>query len=77
MTTDLRILLDFDGDRRDIGDYERAGGYRQLTKALAGAPEDVVAAVDSSGLRGREVLLHEGDVVVIGNVGDGAAGRAW
>ena len=53
MTTDLRILLDFDGDRRDIGDYERAGGYRQLTKALAGAPEDVVAAVDSSGLRGR------------------------
>jgi NADH-quinone oxidoreductase subunit F len=53
MTTDLRILLDFDGDRRDIGDYERAGGYRQLTKALQGAPEDVVAAVDSSGLRGR------------------------
>ena len=53
MTTDLRILLDFEGDRRDIGDYERAGGYRQLTKALAGAPEDVVAAVDSSGLRGR------------------------
>ncbi|MGZ4430861.1 MAG: NADH-quinone oxidoreductase subunit NuoF, partial [Gaiellales bacterium] len=53
MTTDLRILLDFDGDRRDIGAYERAGGYRQLTKALAGAPEDVVAAVDSSGLRGR------------------------
>jgi NADH-quinone oxidoreductase subunit F len=53
MTTDLRILLDFEGDRRDIGDYERAGGYRQLTKALAGAPEDVVAAVDSSGIRGR------------------------
>ncbi len=52
-TTDLRILLDFEGDRRDIGDYEQAGGYRQLTKALAGAPEDVVAAVDSSGLRGR------------------------
>jgi len=53
MTTDLRILLDFDGDRRDIADYERAGGYRQLTKALAGAPEDVIAAVDSSGIRGR------------------------
>jgi NADH-quinone oxidoreductase subunit F len=53
MTTDLRILLDFDGDRRDIGEYEQGGGYRQLRKALAGAPEDVVAAVDSSGLRGR------------------------
>jgi NADH-quinone oxidoreductase subunit F len=53
MTTDLRILLDFDGDRRDIGAYEQAGGYRQLTKALAGAPEDVIAAVDSSGIRGR------------------------
>ena len=53
MTTDLRILLDFEGDRRDIGAYEQGGGYRQLTKALAGAPEDVVAAVDASGLRGR------------------------
>ncbi|MFL6050173.1 MAG: NADH-quinone oxidoreductase subunit NuoF [Gaiellales bacterium] len=53
MTTDLRILLDFEGDRRDIDAYERGGGYRQLRKALAGAPEDVVAAVDSSGLRGR------------------------
>src|SRR4051794_41946633 len=53
MTTDLRILLDFEGDRRDIDAYEQGGGYRQLRKALAGAPEDVVAAVDSSGLRGR------------------------
>jgi NADH-quinone oxidoreductase subunit F len=53
MTTDLRILLDFEGDRRDIGAYEQGGGYRQLTKALAGAPSDVVAAVDASGLRGR------------------------
>jgi NADH-quinone oxidoreductase subunit F len=53
MTTDLRILLDFDGERRDIGTYEQAGGYRQLTKALAGSPEDVIAAVDGSGIRGR------------------------
>jgi NADH-quinone oxidoreductase subunit F len=53
MTTDLRILLDFDGDRRDIVEYERHGGYRQLRKALAGEPGDVVATVDQSGLRGR------------------------
>jgi NADH-quinone oxidoreductase subunit F len=51
--TDLRILLDFDGDRRDIADYERQGGYRQLTKALAADPGEIVAAVDASGLRGR------------------------
>jgi NADH-quinone oxidoreductase subunit F len=53
VTTDLRILLDFEGDRRDIADYERAGGYRQLQKALRGEPGDIVTAVDSSGLRGR------------------------
>jgi NADH-quinone oxidoreductase subunit F len=53
MTTDVRILLDFDGDRRDIAEYERHGGYRQLKKALAGEPADIVAAVDASGLRGR------------------------
>jgi NADH-quinone oxidoreductase subunit F len=51
--SDLRILLDFDGDRRDIAEYERHGGYQQLRKALAGEPGDIVAAVDSSGLRGR------------------------
>jgi NADH-quinone oxidoreductase subunit F len=51
--SDLRILLDFEGDRRDIAEYERHGGYQQLRKALAGEPGDIVAAVDSSGLRGR------------------------
>jgi NADH-quinone oxidoreductase subunit F len=53
MTTDLRIVLDFDGERRDIDEYERHGGYRQLRKALSGEPGDVVAAVDQSGIRGR------------------------
>jgi NADH-quinone oxidoreductase subunit F len=53
VTTDVRILLDFEGDRRDIAEYERHGGYRQLRKALAGEPGEIVAAVDASGLRGR------------------------
>ncbi len=48
-----RILLDFDGDRRDIADYEAAGGYVQLAAALRMEPGEIVAAVDASGLRGR------------------------
>jgi NADH-quinone oxidoreductase subunit F len=48
-----RILLDFDGDRRDVHGYEQAGGYASLRKALGMDPGDVVGAVDGSGLRGR------------------------
>ncbi len=48
-----RILLDFDGDRRDIHGYEQAGGYAMLKKALGMQPADIVTAVDESGLRGR------------------------
>jgi NADH-quinone oxidoreductase subunit F len=48
-----RILLDFDGDRRDVHAYEQAGGYASLRKALGMEPGDVVAQVDGSGLRGR------------------------
>lgn len=33
--------------------YRRHGGYRALTKALTMAPEDVIALVKESGLRGR------------------------
>ncbi|KAA0115153.1 NADH-quinone oxidoreductase subunit NuoF [Mycolicibacterium sp. P9-22] len=33
--------------------YRRHGGYRALTKALAMAPDDVIALVKESGLRGR------------------------
>jgi NADH-quinone oxidoreductase subunit F len=51
--SDLRILLDFDGDRRDIGVYEKAGGYASLRSALKGDPGAVVKVVDESGLRGR------------------------
>ncbi len=48
-----KILLDFEGDRRDVHAYEQAGGYRSLKKALGMDAADVVAAVDGSGLRGR------------------------
>ncbi len=48
-----RILLDFEGDRRDAHAYEQAGGYESLREALGMEPADVVSAVDASGLRGR------------------------
>jgi NADH-quinone oxidoreductase subunit F len=51
--SDLRILLDFEGDQRPIHAYEQAGGYAQLKAAFAKPPEEIVAAVDASGLRGR------------------------
>ncbi|HET7171559.1 MAG TPA: NADH-quinone oxidoreductase subunit NuoF [Gaiellales bacterium] len=53
MSGATRILLDFEGDRRDVHAYEQAGGYASLRKALAMEPADVVGAVDASGLRGR------------------------
>ena len=36
-----------------IGAYERSGGYQGLRKALGMSPDDVIAAVKDSGLRGR------------------------
>ena len=53
MSETTRILLDFDGDRRDVHGYEQSGGYASLRKALSMEPADVVAQVDGSGLRGR------------------------
>jgi NADH-quinone oxidoreductase subunit F len=53
VSDDLRILLDFDGDRRALAEYEAAGGYASLRTAMGMAPEDVVGSVDASGLRGR------------------------
>jgi formate dehydrogenase iron-sulfur subunit len=40
-------------DPRSLADYLAHGGYRGLTAALALKPEDIVAAVTGSGLRGR------------------------
>ena len=48
-----KILLDFDGDRRDVHSYEQAGGYQSLRAALGMDVGDVIGMVDGSGLRGR------------------------
>lgn len=40
-------------DPRDVTDYETYGGFDALRTALQGTPADVIAAVTTSGLRGR------------------------
>ena len=40
-------------DPRSLGDYLEHGGYLGLKAALASTPENIVAAVTASGLRGR------------------------
>jgi NADH-quinone oxidoreductase subunit F len=48
------ILLDFDGDLRDLAAYEARGGYEMLKRAVETmSGEDIVAAISESGLRGR------------------------
>jgi NADH-quinone oxidoreductase subunit F len=42
-----------DADSFTLEGYRRAGGYRGLPKALAMDPDEVIAAVKDSGLRGR------------------------
>ncbi|HEY3734189.1 MAG TPA: NADH-quinone oxidoreductase subunit NuoF [Streptosporangiaceae bacterium] len=42
-----------DPDCFTLAGYRRAGGYRGLAKALAMPPDDVIAQVKASGLRGR------------------------
>jgi len=41
------------GGARTLAAYQKQGGYAALAKALAGPPEQVLAAVETSGLRGR------------------------
>jgi NADH-quinone oxidoreductase subunit F len=41
------------GSVLDIAEYERAGGFRALRRARGMAPDDVIAELDASGLRGR------------------------
>ncbi|MDA1347575.1 MAG: SLBB domain-containing protein [Chloroflexi bacterium] len=50
-----RLTLDGCGetDPSDIDDYISGGGYAGLAKALSSSPEDVIAQVKDSGLRGR------------------------
>ena len=49
------ILLDFEGDRRDIAAYEAAGGYAQLRARRCGLDERRRSSSElkASGLRGR------------------------
>jgi NADH:ubiquinone oxidoreductase subunit F (NADH-binding) len=37
----------------DIAEYERQGGFSALRKARSMEPDDVIAELDASGLRGR------------------------
>ena len=51
---EANVLLDFEGDLRDIGAYEAYGGYAQLRRAQAGMDADtLIAELGGSGLRGR------------------------
>jgi len=51
----LRLVLRLNGiiDPTDILDYIAAGGYSALAKALTMEPEDIITAIEKSGLRGR------------------------
>lgn len=56
MTDTLTPVLTDNWDQErswTIESYEAQGGYAALTKALAMTPDDVIAAVKDSGLRGR------------------------
>ena len=56
MTDTLTPVLTAQWDEPDsftLAGYRRAGGYRGLAKALAMPPDDVIALVKASGLRGR------------------------
>src|SRR5690349_11548489 len=53
-----QIMADLDGRNWRLKDYEARGGYQALRKILAGGdagmtPDQVVAEVKTSGLRGR------------------------
>jgi NADH-quinone oxidoreductase subunit F len=48
----LTANLDFK-DQKEISAYEKRGGYQSIQKALKMKPEEVIALVKESGLRGR------------------------
>ena len=52
LTPELTAHWD-DPDSFTLAGYRRAGGYQALSKALAMPPDEVIAAVKASGLRGR------------------------
>ena len=51
---EANVLLDFEGDLRDIAAYEAYGGYAQLRRAIEGMDaEGLIAELGGSALRGR------------------------
>ena len=52
LTPELTARWD-EPDSFTLAGYRRAGGYRALPKALAMPPDDIIAIVKQSGLRGR------------------------
>jgi NADH-quinone oxidoreductase subunit F len=54
MTTEALLFRDIDEPGLNTLEvYSRRGGYESLRKALASTPEDVLAQLEASGLRGR------------------------
>ncbi len=53
METPLTRNIRPGADPPDLAQYEQAGGYQALRKALRMQPKEVMAAVDASNLRGR------------------------
>jgi NADH-quinone oxidoreductase subunit F len=56
MTDTLTPVLSANWDQADsftLAGYQRSGGYQAVPKALAMRPDDVIATVKASGLRGR------------------------
>jgi NADH-quinone oxidoreductase subunit F len=51
--TDTALLLPFAGTRREIAEYEAAGGYQSLRKAVGMSAEEIVQEMIDSNLRGR------------------------
>lgn len=48
-----QIMADLDGHNWRLADYVKRGGYEALKKVLTMKPEDVIAEIKASGLRGR------------------------
>ena len=55
MRRQVRIATEGFGemDPLDLDEYLAGGGFKALTKALAGKPEEIIAEIAASGLRGR------------------------
>ena len=50
---EANVLLDFDGELRDLAAYEAYGGYQQLKRAAGWDADTLVAELTTSALRGR------------------------